>query len=132
MSNNRRAVISFSIMAMMIAIVGFGQSWNVALAIVNLCLISAVMSMGLNMQWGFAGLFNAGVMASTAIGGLTALLISYAPVSKAWSVGGTSLFAALISLLLTIVAGVLVWKKTAKGNLGTYSPLLLFIYGRPC
>ena len=116
MSNNRRAVISFSIMAMMIAIVGFGQSWNVALAIVNLCLISAVMSMGLNMQWGFAGLFNAGVMASTAIGGLTALLISYAPVSKAWSVGGTSLFAALISLLLTIVAGVLVWKKTAKGK----------------
>ncbi len=65
MSNNRRAVISFSIMALMIAIVGFGQSWNVALAIVNLCLISAVMSMGLNMQWGFAGLFNAGVMAST-------------------------------------------------------------------
>ena len=116
MSNNRRAVISFSIMALMIAIVGFGQSWNVALAIVNLCLISAVMSMGLNMQWGFAGLFNAGVMASTAIGGLTALLISYAPVSKAWSVGGTSLFAALISLLLTIVAGVLVWKKTAKGK----------------
>jgi hypothetical protein len=103
-------------MALMIAIVGFGQSWNVALAIVNLCLISAVMSMGLNMQWGFAGLFNAGVMASTAIGGLTALLISYAPVSKAWSVGGTSLFAALISLLLTIVAGVLVWKKTAKGK----------------
>ena len=86
MSNNRRAVISFSIMALMIAVVGFGQSWNVALAIVNLCLISAVMSMGLNMQWGFAGLFNAGVMASTAIGGLTALLISYAPVSKAWSV----------------------------------------------
>jgi len=58
-SNNRRAVISFSIMALMITIVGFGQSWNVALAIVNLCLISAVMSMGLNMQWGFAGLFNA-------------------------------------------------------------------------
>ena len=58
MSNNRRAVISFSIMALMIAIVGFGQSWNVALAIVNLCLISAVMSMGLNMQWGFAGLFE--------------------------------------------------------------------------
>jgi len=128
-SNNRRAVISFSIMALMIAIVGFGQSWNVALAIVNLCLISAVMSMGLNMQWGFAGLFNAGVMASTAIGGLTALLISYAPVSKAWSVGGTSLFAALISLLLTIVAGVLVWKKTAKGKIRSWRMTAVVLTG---
>ena len=116
MSNTRRAILSFSIMALMLTIVGFGQSWNVALAIFNLCLISAVMSMGLNMQWGYAGLFNAGIMASTAIGGLTAMLISYSPVRKAWSVGGTSLSAALISLLLTIVAGILVWKKMAKGS----------------
>ena len=71
MTNSKRATISFSIMALMLMIVGFGQSWNVALTIINLCLISAVMSMGLNMQWGYAGLFNAGVMASTAIGGLT-------------------------------------------------------------
>jgi len=116
LSNKGRAVISFSIMALMIAIVGFGQSWNVALAIFNLCLISAVMSMGLNMQWGYAGLFNAGVMASTAIGGLTAVLISYSPVSKAWSVGGSSILIVIISLLLTITAGLLVWKKIPKGR----------------
>ena len=85
MSNKNRAFLSFSIMGMMLMIVGFGQSWNVALAIFNMCLISAVMSMGLNMQWGYAGLFNAGVMASTAIGGLTAVLISYSPVMKAWT-----------------------------------------------
>ena len=80
MSNKNRAFLSFSIMGMMLMIVGFGQSWNVALAIFNMCLISALMSMGLNMQWGYAGLFNAGVMASTTIGGLTAVLISYSPV----------------------------------------------------
>ena len=81
MNNRKRAIISFCVMALLIASVGFLQSWNVALAITNLCLISSVMSMGLNMQWGYAGLFNAGVMASTAIGGLTAVLISYSPVS---------------------------------------------------
>ena len=64
MTNTKRAIICFSIMALLLMIVGFGQSWNVALAIFNLCLISAVMSMGLNMQWGFAGLFNAGVTVS--------------------------------------------------------------------
>ena len=85
MSNKNRAFLSFSIMGMMLIIVGFGQSWNVALAIFNMCLISAVMSMGLNMQWGYAGLFNAGVMASTAIGGLTAVLISYSPVTVSYT-----------------------------------------------
>ena len=116
MTNSKRAIISFSIMALLLVMVGYGQAWNVALAILNLCLISAVMSMGLNMQWGYAGLFNAGVMASTAIGGLTAVLISYAPVSKAWSGGGSSLLAAIISLLITIIVGILVWKKIAKGR----------------
>ena len=129
MSNTRRAILSFSIMALMLTIVGFGQSWNVALAIFNLCLISAVMSMGLNMQWGYAGLFNAGIMASTAIGGLTAMLISYSPVTKAWSVGGTSLSAALISLLLTIVAGILVWKKMAKGSKRSWSMTAVVLIG---
>ncbi len=120
MTNSKRAIISFSIMALLLVMVGYGQAWNVALAILNLCLISAVMSMGLNMQWGYAGLFNAGVMASTAIGGLTAVLISYSPVSKAWSVGGPSLLAVIISLLLTIIVGLLVWKKTPKGGKRTW------------
>ena len=56
-------------MALLLGVVGTTQSWNVSLAILNLCLISAVMSLGLNIQWGYAGLFNAGVMASTALGG---------------------------------------------------------------
>ncbi|MBC8260139.1 MAG: branched-chain amino acid ABC transporter permease [SAR324 cluster bacterium] len=129
MSNNRRAVLSFSVMGLMLVIVGFGQSWNVALAILNLCLISAVMSMGLNMQWGYAGLFNAGVMASTAIGGLTAMLISYAPVSRAWSVGGTNVFATLLSLLLTVAAAMLVWKKMAKGKKRSWSMSAVIMTG---
>ena len=42
--------------------VGFLQSWNLSLAIVNLCLISAIMALGINIQWGYAGLLNVGVM----------------------------------------------------------------------
>ena len=129
MNNKKRATISFLIMTLMLVIVGFGQSWNVALAILNLCLISSVMSMGLNIQWGYAGLFNAGVMASTAIGGLTAVLISHAPVSKAWSVGGMSLFAMSISLLLTIFLGFIVWKKIKKSRKRSLCMLTVVIIG---
>ena len=129
MNNGTRAFVSFSIMGMMLMIVGFGQSWNVALAIFNMCLISAVMSMGLNMQWGYAGLFNAGVMASTAIGGLTAVLVSYSPVMKAWSEGGTSLSVAFISMLITVVLGMLVWKKIKKGPVRTWSMIAVVLSG---
>ena len=50
--------ISFFIMGLLIILAGIFQSWGVALSILNLCLISAVMSMGVNIQWGFAGLIN--------------------------------------------------------------------------
>ena len=65
MSNTRKAILSFSIMLLLLVSVGLGQSWNVMLAIFNLCLISAVMSLGLNIQWGYAGLFNAGAVSYT-------------------------------------------------------------------
>ena len=46
----------------LIILVGIFQSWNVALSIFNMCLISAVMTMGANIQWGYAGLINFGLM----------------------------------------------------------------------
>jgi branched-chain amino acid transport system permease protein len=48
-------------MALMLSLVGFIQSWNLAFSLLNMCLISAIMSLGVNIQWGYAGLFNAGV-----------------------------------------------------------------------
>ncbi|GIT25511.1 MAG: hypothetical protein CM1200mP41_15550 [Gammaproteobacteria bacterium] len=66
------------------------QSWNVALTILNLCLISAIMTLGVNIQWGYAGLFNAGVMGFTALGGLAAIVVSVPPVPEAWQAGGAA------------------------------------------
>ena len=76
-------------MALMLVAVGLGQSWNVALGILNLCLVSAVMSLGVNIQWGYAGLFNVGIMGFAALGGLSAVLIAMPPVKEAWAAGGT-------------------------------------------
>ena len=50
-----RNVLLFSGMFALIAIVGFTQSWSVALTIFNLCLISSIMALGVNIQWGYAG-----------------------------------------------------------------------------
>ena len=54
-----------------------------ALTILNLCLISAVMSLGVNIQWGYAGLFNAGVMGFAALGGARRRPRSMPPVKGA-------------------------------------------------
>lgn len=58
----------------------FSGSWNSALAILNMGLISAVMALGVNMQWGYAGLFNAGIVGFLALGALGPVLIATAPV----------------------------------------------------
>jgi branched-chain amino acid transport system permease protein len=72
-------------MGLLLLSVGIGQSWSVSLGIINLCLISAIMSLGVNIQWGYAGLFNAGIMGFVAIGGVSAVLISHEPVTEAWA-----------------------------------------------
>ena len=48
-------IAAYSIMMLLIILVGIFQSWSIALSIFNLCLISAVMTMGANIQWGYAG-----------------------------------------------------------------------------
>jgi len=104
----RRGAIYFAIMAALIVAVGFGQSWNVAFGILGMCLISAIMSLGVNIQWGYAGLFNVGIMGFAALGGLTAVLISMPPVAEAWSAGARGIGVAFLSLVATVVAVVFV------------------------
>jgi branched-chain amino acid transport system permease protein len=58
MNQTLRSVLLYAMMALLIAAVGVFQSWTLALAILNLCLISAVMALGVNIQRGYAGLFN--------------------------------------------------------------------------
>lgn len=108
-----RAVLYFSIMAGLLVLVGFLQSWNVSLSILNLCLISAIMALGVNIQWGYAGLFNVGVMGFAALGGLAVVLVSMPPVPEAWSAGGSGI---LISGLVTAVTGLGIWVLLNKLN----------------
>jgi branched-chain amino acid transport system permease protein len=98
-------------MAAAFIVVGQFQSWNLSLTILNLCLISAIMSLGVNIQWGYAGLFNVGIMGFAALGGLAAMLISVPPIREAWAVGGVGVLFGLIILVVTILAAVFTFKK---------------------
>jgi len=111
MSPNLRNVVLFAIMAALLIAVGIIQSPHVALAIFNLCLISAIMTLGVNIQWGYAGLFNAGVMGFAALGGLAAVVVSFPPVPQAWAVGGPRAILGLATGVLAVALAILTWKK---------------------
>ena len=117
MNERKRSILLFAAMAVALALVGFVQSWSLALAIVNLCLISAVMSLGVNIQWGYAGLFNVGIMGFAALGGVTGVLISTPPVMAAWQAGGNGIIVSFFAALATILAAIFVIKKMPAGNL---------------
>ena len=103
--------ISFTIMALLLLFVGFNQSWALVLGIFNLCLISAIMALGVNIQWGYAGLFNVGIMGFAALGGISVVLVSQQPVAEAIEVGGLKILFALILGVITVVTGVFLHKK---------------------
>lgn len=97
--------------------IGASQSWTVALTVLNMALISAVMALGVNLQWGYAGLFNVGIAGFTALGGLAVVLIAMPPVPEAWAAGGPR---ALLGVLMgagTVVAAIAVWKALPRGRL---------------
>ena len=104
MSDSFKSTLAFTIMALLLFAVGIFQSWSLSLTILNLCLISAIMPLGVNIQWGYAGLINIGIMGFAALGGLAAVIVSQSPVVEAWQVGG---FGMIVSFFI-IVFGVLI------------------------
>ena len=99
---NKRNITLFALMAGLFVLVGLIQSWTLSLTILNLCLISAIMALGVNIQWGYAGLLNVGVMGFTALGGLAAVLVSAPPVQEAWAAGGVQIFASAIPIMIAV------------------------------
>jgi branched-chain amino acid transport system permease protein len=88
---NRRVVIVFGSLLALITLTGFMQSWSIALSLLTVGLISSVIALGLNIQWGYAGLFNAGVMAFSAIGAIACVLVSMPWVTDVMLAGLASL-----------------------------------------
>ena len=119
-------IAAYSIMLFLIILVGVFQSWSIALSILNYCLISAVMTIGANIQWGYAGLINFGIMGYTALGGLAVVLVSVAPVPEAWSAGGLSLiFCLLIICLITLLIKYLIKNKNIENKTFIISSVII-------
>ena len=129
-ANRYRTALLFSAMAVLLALVGMIQSWNVAFTLLNLCLISAIMTLGVNIQWGYAGLVNFGMMGFTALGGLAGVLVAVPPVTKAVAAGGAGILIALIVAVITVIAAVFIRRRCAgSGRRQLWATTLVVVSG---
>ncbi|MDG1103375.1 MAG: branched-chain amino acid ABC transporter permease [Ascidiaceihabitans sp.] len=129
MSDSVRNTMYFAGVALLIIITGFVQSWNTALFILNFGLISAIMALGVNLQWGFAGLFNVGIMGFVALGGLATVLVSMPATPGAWQAGGASVIGALVLGAATVVAAVILMTNMKASKLRSFSVFGVLVVG---
>ena len=129
MTINYKNIGLFFLVACLILGTGFVQSWNTALFILNMGLVSAIMALGVNLQWGFAGLFNVGIMGFVALGGLAAVLISMPPTTEAWAAGGLRVILGLSLGAATVTAAILVQLRMAAGRARTLTTIAILIGG---
>ncbi len=69
--------------------------------------IYAVMALGLNVQWGFTGMFNAGIAGFFAVGAYTSAILTTA--SSARHVGGLDLPVVVGLIAAMVTAGIIAW-----------------------
>lgn len=106
----------------------FSGSWNSALGILNMGLLSAIMALGVNITWGYGGLFNAGVVGFLALGGLAPVLVSTQPVPGAWAAGGTGVLLALLVGVATLGLAAVVARRLS-GALRFWAALAVIVAG---
>ncbi len=126
---NPRNILLFAFVAALIVIEGMTASWNTALGILNMGLISAILALGVNMQWGYAGLFNVGVVGFVALGGLAPVLVATPPVTEVWTGGGA--YRLILGLLfgVAVIALAIALNKRLAGRNRAVALLVVLIGG---
>ncbi len=121
-----RNLVLFAGVALLFLLTGLFQSWNLSLNILNLALLSAIMAIGVNIQWGYAGLFSTGIAGSVALGGLAVVLVSGNPVPAGWAAGGPRILSALLFAVLAVGLAGMLYRRLPAGR-GRALALALFL-----
>ena len=125
----KRTPLLFACVGLLYIATGFLLSWNVSLNILVIGLLSAVMALGVNMQWGYAGLFSTGIVGSIALGGLAVVFIAGAPVPEGFAAGGWRLIFSLGVAVAVIAGAIAAWKYLSPGRMRNLAVAAVLIGG---
>jgi len=129
MAQSTRNFLLFGGVALLFILTGVFQSWNLSLQILNIGILSAIMALGVNMQWGYAGLFSTGIVGSVALGGLAVVVVSAKPVPEGFAAGGWSILGGLALGVAVIVAATLLYRAMKPGRLRALVVTALVVVG---
>jgi len=97
---DRKQISWFAGLLVLIVLVFIGMGSAYAVRMLVEASSFAVIALGLTIQWGYAGLFNAGVMGFIALGGYMTVLFSYPVNSAFWNSGGPAALLGVAGRLL--------------------------------
>ncbi len=106
-ANYKREIILFSglFLLIMLVMTFMGAAYSTRMLVEAACY--AIIALGLTIQWGYAGLFNAGIMGFIALGGFITMLFSFPVNEDFWASGHAS---DLGSVFFKLVLGIaLIW-----------------------
>ncbi|NEY88835.1 branched-chain amino acid ABC transporter permease [Tabrizicola oligotrophica] len=129
MATSTRNLLLFAGVALLFILTGLFQSWNLSLQILNIGILSAIMALGVNMQWGYAGLFSTGIVGSVALGGLAVVVVSAKPVPEGFAAGGWAVLGGLALGVAVIVAATLLYRAMKPGRLRALAVTALVVAG---
>lgn len=98
----RRVLIAYLALVVLIVVIGYTRGFSTALLLTAISSIYALVALGLNIQFGYGGLFNLAIMGLLMIGGMTVSSISM-PINYAfWTSDGPMMLGRAI---LAAIAG---------------------------
>lgn len=105
----KRYIALFSALVVLIVLIGIFRGAPFTLRLMVEAFAFALIAMGLNIQWGFGGLFNFGILGMLMIGGFAVTFVSYPINPEFWSSAGPMMLgrtaiAAAIGAALIVMA----------------------------
>ncbi len=103
----QREYLLFALVGVAIALIVFVFGDAYALRMLAEAACYAILALGLTIQWGYAGLFNAGGMGFVAIGGYATMLIAFPVNHEFWGSEGAAALGEFLIEMLVVVAVVI-------------------------
>lgn len=116
MTMAQRSIALFAGLFVLFAVIGFflGAA-NITLLLVQ-SFAFALIALGLNIQWGYGGLFNFGIMGMMMLGGAAVSFVSFPMNAAFWGSDGPMMLGK--ALLAFLAGGALVWGAHHAGRIG--------------
>ncbi len=112
-------------LAYLAAFAAFGPAYGLRMSVEALCY--ALIALGLTVQWGYAGLFNAGVMGFIAIGAFASMVVSFPVNDRFWNSDMPERLAMVIGV--AAAGGLLTWAIMRWMKKGRLRALLALMSG---